>query len=238
MKILGLITARGGSKGIPGKNIKSLDGKPLIAYTIESAKQSGIFDRLILTTDDEEIAAVAREYGCEVPFMRPSELATDTTAHVPVMRHALEWLRGTEGYAPECVALLQPTSPLRQAFHLKEAAEKLMGDNAADSIVSVRPVPERFNSGKTMRLNGAYLRTICGKPVYERVPRRQDLHEEYTTAGLLILIFKAKLLLGEKPNLYGEKTLPYMIDEKYVIDINEPEDWHEAEQALRALRAS
>src|SRR3989344_5697715 len=100
-KILGIITARGGSKGIAGKNVKPLLGKPLIAYTIEAAKKSGVFDRLILSTDDEEIARVAREYGCEVPFMRPSELAQDTTPHLPVVQHAVEWLREHEKYSPD-----------------------------------------------------------------------------------------------------------------------------------------
>src|SRR3989338_3168404 len=110
LKILGVITARGGSKGIPGKNIKSLLGKPLIAYTIEAAKKSGVFDpavggasRLILSTDDPEIAEVAKKYGCEVPFLRPKELARDETPHLLVLQHAVQWLKENENYKPDYV---------------------------------------------------------------------------------------------------------------------------------------
>src|SRR3989344_694173 len=112
MKFLGVITARGGSKGIPGKNIKPMLGKPLIAYTIEAALASQVFDRLIISTDDPEIARVAKEHGCEAPFMRPPELAEDKTPHLPVMRHAVEWLKDNEGYSPDYAMILQPTSPL------------------------------------------------------------------------------------------------------------------------------
>src|SRR3989344_2828579 len=100
-KILGIVTARVGSKGVPGKNIKMLGGKPLIAYTIEAAKKSGVFDRIILTTDDPKIAEVAKQYGCEVPFVRPKELAGEAVQHLPVLRHAVEWLKENEGYSPD-----------------------------------------------------------------------------------------------------------------------------------------
>src|SRR3989344_1993183 len=119
--ILGIITARGGSKGIPRKNIKDLCGKPLIAYTIEAAKDSGVFSRLIISTDDQEIADVAKQYGAELPFMRPAELAQDATPHVPVLQHAVSWLRDNEHFFPDYVMILQPTSPMRQDFHIKEA---------------------------------------------------------------------------------------------------------------------
>ncbi|MEK7090871.1 MAG: acylneuraminate cytidylyltransferase family protein [Patescibacteria group bacterium] len=122
-KILGIITARGGSKGIPGKNIKLLSGKPLVVYTIEAAKKSASLDRIILTTDDEAIAKVAKQNGCEVPFMRPAELAKDDTPTMPVVQHALKWLAENENYGPDAVMILQPTSPLRQDFHIKEAVE-------------------------------------------------------------------------------------------------------------------
>ncbi|KKU84922.1 MAG: CMP-N-acetylneuraminic acid synthetase, partial [Parcubacteria group bacterium GW2011_GWA2_47_8b] len=109
-KILGIITARGGSKGVPGKNIKLLGGKPLIAYSIEAAQKSGVFDRIILTTDDQKIADVAKQYGCEVPFMRPAELAGDTVQHLPVLRHAVQWLKDNDGYSPDYCMTFQPTS--------------------------------------------------------------------------------------------------------------------------------
>ena len=112
--VLGVVTARAGSKGIPGKNTRRLAGKPLIAYTIESALASGVFDRLILSTDDEEAARIARELGCEVPFMRPAALCADDTPHLPVMQHAVAWMRDEQRYEPDWVMILMPTSPLRQ----------------------------------------------------------------------------------------------------------------------------
>ncbi|MBI2055590.1 MAG: acylneuraminate cytidylyltransferase family protein, partial [Candidatus Sungbacteria bacterium] len=123
MKILGIIPARGGSKSIPRKNIKELGGKPLIAWTIEAAKKSGVFDRIILTTDDSEIAEVGREWGVEVPFMRPNELAEDHTPTLPVIQHTLAWLEDNESYEPDAVMILQPTTPFRQPHHIQEAVQ-------------------------------------------------------------------------------------------------------------------
>ena len=113
MKLLGVITARGGSKGIPGKNLKLLAGRPLLDYPIETARRSGAFDRLILSTDDAGIAEAARRAGCDVPFLRPPELARDETPHLPVLQHAVAWLREHDGYDADAVMILQPTSPLR-----------------------------------------------------------------------------------------------------------------------------
>src|SRR5437773_4762667 len=101
--VLGVITARAGSKGIPGKNTRLLAGRPLVAYTIDAARASGAFDRLILSTDDEQAAAIARKMGCEVPFMRPAALSRDDTPHLPVMQHALAWLRDEQQYRPDWV---------------------------------------------------------------------------------------------------------------------------------------
>ena len=111
-RILGLVTARGGSKGLPRKNVKTLAGKPLIAWTVEAAMQSTLLDRVIVSTDDEEISRISLENGAEVPFRRPAELAQDNSPHISVVLHALEWLEQQEGYRPDAVCLLQPTSPL------------------------------------------------------------------------------------------------------------------------------
>jgi len=234
-KILGVITARGGSKGIPGKNIKPLVEKPLIAYTIEAAKNSGALDRLILSTDDPAIAETAKKYGCEVPFMRPRELAQDTTPHLPVIQHAVNWLRDNENYSPDYVMILQPTSPLRQPFHIKEAAEMIQRTEA-DSVLSVSEVPENYNYRKTMIVDDrGLLKLINGDPIYKRIARRQDLPKVYWSTGMIYL-FKTELLFDAgNPNFYGEKTTPYVIDKKYVIDINVPEDWATAERALKEI---
>src|SRR5499427_7572207 len=115
LKILGVVTARGGSKGLPGKNLRPLAGKPLIAHTIDTARDSRAFDRVILTTADDAIAQAGRRGGCEVPFMRPPDLARDETPHLPVLQHAVQWLRERERYEPDAVMILQPTSPLRRS---------------------------------------------------------------------------------------------------------------------------
>src|SRR3989344_6738402 len=150
-KVLGVITARGGSKGIPGKNIRPLLGKPLIVYTIEAAKNSGVFDRLILSTDDKEIADVAQKCGCDVPFMRPDELAQDDTPHLPVMQHAVQWLKDNENYEPDYVMILQPTSPLRQASHIKEAVDLILS-KGTDAVLSVAEIPKMFHHRKVMKI--------------------------------------------------------------------------------------
>jgi CMP-N,N'-diacetyllegionaminic acid synthase len=135
-RVLGVITARAGSKGIPGKNTKPLAGKPLIAYTIEAAQASGAFDRLILSTDDERAADVARALGCEVPFVRPAALCADDTPHLPVMQHAVAWMRDQLDYRPDWVMILMPTSPLRQPKHIVESVALALA-SGADSVVSV-----------------------------------------------------------------------------------------------------
>ena len=234
MKVLGLITARGGSKSIPGKNIKDLAGKPLIAWTIEAAKESGVLDRVILSTDDKEIARVARECGCEVPFMRPHDLSGDETPHVPVIQHALSWLKENEEYVPDYVMLLQPTSPTRRPFHIQGAVACAKKFPDADSVLSITKIPVSYNSGKSMMLDGGKLRLCNGDPIYKRTARRQDLSDEYCSAGFIFLA-KTELLTGADPNLYGEHTLPYEIESKYLVDIDEPEDWLIAEAKMRAI---
>lgn len=237
MKTLGIITARGGSKGIPGKNIKDLLGKPLIAYTIDAAKESGALDRIIVSTDDEKIAEVAKKYGAEVPFMRPPEIAQDNTPHLPVLQHAVKWLKDNEGYWPDFSMILQPTAPLRQPFHIKEAVGLIERDGA-DSVLSVAEIPDHFSPHKAMTINEEGLLKLSGeRPIYKRTPRRQDLKQTYWSIGAIYL-FKTSLLFDpEEPNFYGEKTLPYVMDEKYVVDIDEPEDWVQAERALESLKA-
>lgn len=235
-KILGIITARGGSKGIPGKNIKPLLGKPLIAYTIEAAQKSGVFDRIILSTDDDAIANVVKKYGIEVPFMRPKELAQDTTGHLSVVIHAVSWLRDNEKYFPDYVMILHPTSPLRQAFHIKEAVDIILR-NEADSVLSVAPIPEEFVPNKAMVIrNDDFLELASGDSVYKRIARRQDLPQTYWSIGSIYL-FKTELLFSkEEPNFYGERVMPYIVDEKYAVDINEPNDWELAERALMKIK--
>ena len=140
MKVLGIITARGGSKGIPGKNLKLLAGKPLLAYTVDTARRSGALDRVILSTEDEAIATAGRDLGCDVPFIRPLDLAQDDTPHLPVIQHATRWMQDRVNYRPDAVMILQPTSPLRTGDDIA-AAVALLESSGADSVLSVNEVP-------------------------------------------------------------------------------------------------
>ena len=228
-----MITARGGSKGIPGKNLKPLAGKPLLAYTIEAARASGVLDRVILSTDDEVIASYARELGCDVPFMRPPELARDETPHLPVMQHAVAWLGEHQHYRPDAVVILQPTSPLRRGEHIRDALA-LLERHHVDSVVSVSPVPAHMNPMRMLRLDerGHAVLFVNGEPVRRRINRRQDMPEAFTMNGA-VYAFRPHVLTAEEPSLYGDSTLALRMSDSAGISIDTLDDWSEAEKALR-----
>ena len=233
-KIVGIITARGGSKGIPGKNIKLLAGKPLIAYTIEAAQKSGVFDRLIVSTDCPMIAHIAKRYGCEAPFLRPQELAESTTASLPVIQHAVAWLKEHEGYEPEYVMILQPTSPLRQDFHIREAAT-LLEKTGADSVVSVSKIPAHYHPRWQCTIGArGELAIFTGEPFAGMVKRRQDLSQTYTRNGA-IYVGRARTLFADNPGIYGNRVIAYVMDEKYSVNIDELDDWAYAEAMLKNI---
>lgn len=237
IKILGVIPARGGSKSVPRKNIKLLGGKPLIAWTIEAAKHSGVFDRLILTTDDDEIAAVGRAYGVEVPFMRPKELAEDKTPILPVLQHAVTWLKEHHGYHPDAVMLLQPTAPFREAKHIQEAI-KIFQKSDADSLVSVMEIPGHLSPYWAEIIDDdGWGRLFTGEPIYKRITRRQEFPEKTYTHNGAIYLFKTHLLFHPKhPSLYGERVKLYPMEEKHSINIDSPADWDAAEIAVKKFR--
>lgn len=232
--IFGVITARGGSKSIPGKNIKPLLGKPLIWYTIEAARKAGVFNRLIISTDDEKIAEIAKSYGCEAPFIRPKELAGDKTPHLPVIQHAVQFLKEKENYEPDYTMILQPTSPLRQPFHIKEAIDLISGEKA-DSLVSVSLVPKHFHPDwQFVKDASNRLKIFTGGEIKNITRRRQDLSDTYFKNGAIFL-FKTELLFASTPSIYGDDVLAYVMDEKYNINIDLPEEWGLAEKALKNL---
>jgi len=231
MKTLAIITARGGSKGVPRKNLKKLGGKPLIAHTIEAAKNSDVFDRIVVTTDDAEIADVAKEYGAEVPFMRPSELAEDATPTLPVLVHALEWLKDNENYEPDAVMLLQPTAPLRRPEHIREAHD-LFVQSGADSVVSMKEVPGYHNAHWQFRVGKNGEVTIAtGEHFRDIVKRRQELPKTYTRNGAIYL-FKTHLLSGAEPTFYGDDVRAYIMDDASSVNIDTLADFEEAEEAF------
>jgi CMP-N,N'-diacetyllegionaminic acid synthase len=230
--VLGVITARAGSKAIPGKNTRRLAGKPLIAYTIESALASDAFDRLILSTDDEEAARIARDLGCEVPFMRPAALCADDTPHLPVMQHAVAWLRDEQHYRPEWVMILMPTSPLRRPEHIAESVALAVA-SGADSVVSVDRLPAHFHPLRTLTVDQhGWARLYVGdRPVRERPVRRQGMPDAWVFNGAIYL-FKADLLSASEPSLYGDRVAAYSMAPPSGHNIDDAADWAVAERIL------
>lgn len=230
--ILALIPARGGSKGIPRKNIRSFAGYPLIAWSIAAAKQAQLVTRVIVSTDDEEIAAVAREWGAETPFLRPAELAQDKTTDLPVFEHALKWLEETEGYRPEIVIQLRPTSPIRPKTMVDDAIRILQTHADADCARGV--VPAAQNPFKMWRFNGEekpleQLLEVPGIPEPYNAPR-QILPPVYWQTGHVDAIRAATIL--EKKSLTGDTIYPLTIDPKFTVDIDTPADWAKYEAVI------
>ncbi len=227
VNILGLIPARGGSKGIPQKNLAPLAGRPLIAHTIEAGLAAPSLSRLIVSTDDERIAEVSRELGAEVPFLRPAELATDQAPALAVIRHALEWL-DQDGWRAEVVVYLQPTSPLRQAEHIEAAVEKLR-EEQADTVVSVVEVPHHMNPVSVMKLEHGLLTPFLGQ---EGPLRRQDKPRVYARNGPAVLALRRETVLV-RDTLYGPRTLPLIMEPDESLDIDSPLDLELAEWLLQ-----
>ena len=236
MRVLGVVTARAGSKGIPGKNTRLLAGKPLISYTIDAAREAAVFDRLILSTDDEQAAAIARASGCEVPFMRPASLATDDTPHLPVMQHALSWLRDHERYSPDWVMILLPTSPLRRPQHIREAVA-LAAASDADSVVSVDELPSHFHPLRAVTVDdrGWTRLYMDGRPVKRRPVRRQDMPKAWILNGVIYLFKTGVLFDPVEPSMYGDRVAAYKMTAPYGLNIDDPEDWATVERVLAEM---
>lgn len=232
MRVLGIITARGGSKGVPGKNLKLLAGQPLLAYTVAAARASSL-DRVILSTEDEAIAAAGRALGCEVPFMRPAELSRDDTPHLPVIQHAAEWMREHAGYQPDAVMVLQPTSPLRTAADI-DAAIALLESSGADAVLSVSEVPAHAHPMRTLRVDhaGRAVLFVTGQPVRQRINRRQDLPDAWVMNGA-IYACRTETLSATEPSLYGDAVVAYQMPAERSISIDDLNDWAAAERLLR-----
>lgn len=222
MSILALITARGGSKGIPRKNVLPLGDKPVIVWSIKAALTSRSVDRVIVSTDDEEIAAISREHGAEVPFLRPTELARDDTGHMDVVIHAIEWLEREQDYRPDLVLLLQPTSPLRTPEDIDAAAE-LIATRAADSVVSVCETHQHPHLIRKISEKGTLVDFVSGSPQpgsSER--RRQDLPPAYFENGAIYLTKRSVLL--ERRTFVPENTVPYIMPAERSLQIDDAWD--------------
>jgi len=234
IKVIAIIPARGGSKGLPGKNIILLGGKPLIAHSIETAKKSKLVERVIVTTDDEEIAGVAREYGAEVPFIRPSELAQDDTSPDPVLKHTLKFLEKKEGFKPEIIVWLEPPCPFRTPEEIDEAIKMLQEDGEADSL---RSVIEPFqNPYKSWTIDDKkYLKPLIDtKGQAFHTGPRQKTAKVYWQNGAIFLIKYNTIM--KKGNFFGDNILPYVMDSDRFVDIDTKEDLDLAEWYLKRFK--
>lgn len=225
-EILALIPARGGSKGIPRKNIRNFAGYPLIAWSIAAGLQSELVTRVLVSTDDEEIAGVAREFGAQTPFLRPRELAQDNTTDLPVFEHALGWLKEKEGYLPDVVVQLRPTSPVRPRGMVDEAVRILLAHEEAECVRGV--VPAGQNPHKMWRLphgeNGPMknLLEVEGMAEPYNAPR-QSLPPVYWQTGHIDAI-RVSTIAG-KHSLTGDVIYPLLVDPRYTVDIDTLSDW-------------
>jgi CMP-N,N'-diacetyllegionaminic acid synthase len=228
MRILGLIPARAGSKGIPGKNIRMLAGKPLIVHTIETALESESLTDVIVSTDSEEIAEIARAADVEIPFIRPRELAQDDTPTFPVVKHAIETLAGL-GREYDAVCLLQPTNPLRSPLDITACVD-LLETTGADSVISMVEVPHQFNPhwAYTVDENGiASLFSGADQPI----PRRQELPPAFHRDGTIYLTRTEVILKSD--SLYGERIVPFIMDSTRSVNLDTMNDWEEIEERLK-----
>jgi YrbI family 3-deoxy-D-manno-octulosonate 8-phosphate phosphatase len=224
-EVLAIIPARGGSKGIPRKNIRNFAGYPLIAWSIAAGKQSKMVTRVLVSTDDEQIASVAREYGAEVPFLRPIELAQDNILDLPVFEHALKWLEEIEGYKPEIVVQLRPTSPIRPRDCVDNAISILMQHPRADCVRGV--VLAGQNPHKMWRVSRpdgpmTPLLEVPGMDEPYNAPR-QILPPVYWQTGHIDAIRVSTIT--RKRSLTGNKIYPLIIDPRYTVDIDNLSDW-------------
>lgn len=217
MLVLGIIPARGGSKGIPHKHLRAVGGRPLLAYTADTVLASRRLTRVIVSTDDAEIADAARALGLEVPFMRPASLAADDTPMLPVLQHAVRQLAAA-GAVADVIVLLQPTSPLRQASHI-DAAVELLEQTGADSVVTVVEVPHQFNPLSVMQLDDGRLTPFLDGPA---PLRRQDKPRVFARNGPAVLAVRPQVLDGG--SLYGRDCRPLLMSARDSLDVDTAAD--------------
>lgn len=231
-KTLGVITARGGSKGIPGKNIKLLCEKPLIAYTIEAALASRFLTKCIVSTDSKEIAEISKKYGVDVPFLRPTELAQDKSRSMAVVQHALNWLKQNQGEEYDYLMILQPTSPLRTARDIDECIKKII-DTKADSVMSMVELTN-FSLEKIKKIKDDVILPFDdnNQEGKQSIPR-QFLDKAYRRNSAIYL---TKVDLIMKGDLFGKISRPYIMPMERSVDINEPADLELAEFYFKKLK--
>ena len=223
---MAIIPARGGSKGIPRKNIKPLNSRPLLALTADASRGSKFITRHILSTEDEEIAAIGVGFGLEVPFMRPMHLSTDLSPSLGVFQFTLNELEEREGYVPDIVVILQPTSPLRNSNHIDEAIEQYLNADA-DSLVSVIKIPHNMSPFSAMQKDDdGYLQSLTD--LNELRNQRQNKPVYFARNGAAIYITTPRIIVTSN-SLFGKNVIGYEMSKLDSIDIDDEEDWALAE---------
>ncbi|ABR56003.1 acylneuraminate cytidylyltransferase [Methanococcus aeolicus Nankai-3] len=225
-KILALIPARGGSKGLPRKNIKPLLGKPLIAWTIEQAKNSKYVDKVVVSTDDEEIAEISRKYGAEVPFLRPKELARDDSPTIDTIMHATNWFE-ERGEIFDIIVLLQPTSPLKTTEDIDNAIELFLNNKNALSLVSVKE--NEHPPFWSFKIENDYIKPLFGNEYINK--RRQELPKCHIPNGAIFISYIK--VLKEYRTFYTPKTISYIMPPERSVDIDNEFDFLLAEFILK-----
>lgn len=226
-KVLALISARGGSKGLPGKNIRPLAGKPLIVHSIEGALSLPAIDRVVVSTDSQEIAEIARQAGADVPFLRPAELARDDTPSLPVSQHAVAWLCDHEGWSCDILLELPPVAPLRTSDDIAGALAILL-EPGVDSVVSLCPVEGAYHPYWMKRIEDGRVVPLMELP--REYLRRQDLPPVYRRNGAVIAVWTDVLM--KQNSYYGSEVRGYIMPEERSIDIDNQLDFAVAETIL------
>lgn len=231
MRLLGLVPARGGSKGLPGKNIKPLAGLPLIGWTLRAARESGVLERIVVTTDSPEIAAVATSLGSPVRWLRPAELAGDLSPSIDFVLHALDQLKADDAWEPDAVMLLQPTSPFRSPDSIRRAAEAFAAAGTG-SLASMSPAATHPWSCYFLDAGGRIRRAAAGAP---EILRRQDLPPAYAPDGSIYVT--APSLLRRRRGFLDADTVAFLTPPEEAVDIDTAEDWARAEAYVRGRDA-
>ena len=232
MDVLALIPARGGSQGIPRKNLAEVGGRSLVAWAVAAARESSLVDRVIVSTDDEEIAAAATAAGAEVPFVRPAHLAAHDTTDLPVFVHALDWLAAEEDQQPSLVVHLRPTSPARRLGLVDDAVARLRARPDATSLRSVSPSP--LTPWKMYEVREGFLAPLLGTLEQEAFNQpRQQLPEAWVHDGVIDVIRTETLRAG---SMSGPRMLAWHSTAAEAVDIDHPEDLARADAAVRSVR--
>lgn len=226
MKILGFVPARGGSSRVPNKNLKFLNGKPLIAYTIEAAKNSNYINRVVVSTNSNEIALIVRDFGAEVPFLRPDEISGNSSTEMEFFLHALNWFSQNESYEPDLIVLLYPTSPFRKPESIDTAIKEMLAHPEADSLRSVKLCSE--HPYKMWVIEDGYLKPFMKGEDANLQTQAYQLFPEIYIQNASIYITKPSTIINKKSPI-GNVVIPFIMDELESLDVNTILDFKIAE---------